>query len=205
MPPRLAIDDPVEVYAPDPDEAAARIRRLAAEVDRLKARLVEAEKLADRDPLAPVLNRRAFVRELQRTIAYCQRYGAEAALVFFDLDGFKGVNDRYGHAAGDEALRVVANVLAAHIRESDVIGRLGGDEFGVILAQAGGAAARLKAAQLAGEVAKADVPAGGRRLRVSASFGVQALERGMDAAQMMAGADAAMFRNKAARRGETSP
>ena len=107
-----------------------------AEIERLNRRVAEIELLADRDALTPVLNRRAFMRELQRTIAFCERYEATASLVFFDLDGFKAVNDQYGHAAGDAALLWVAATLADHVRESDVVGRLGGDEFAVILAQA---------------------------------------------------------------------
>jgi diguanylate cyclase (GGDEF)-like protein len=179
---------------------AAVIARLKAELAAVRARLAEVELLADRDPLAPVLNRRAFVRELQRTIAYCQRYGAEASLAFFDLDGFKAVNDTYGHAAGDAALKVVAATLAAHVRESDVVGRLGGDEFGVILAQADREQAGIKAASLVEELEKAPVIFEGRAIRLGASFGVRAFEKGLDALQMMAEADAAMFIRKGERR-----
>jgi diguanylate cyclase (GGDEF)-like protein len=200
---KFAADDPVEVYVPALDKGtgdAAVIARLKAELASVRARLAEVELLADRDPLAPVLNRRAFLRELHRTIAYCQRYGAEAALVFFDLDGFKAVNDTYGHAAGDAALRVVAATLAAHVRESDVVGRLGGDEFGVILAQADRAAAEIKAASLVDQLEAAPVIFDGRTIRLGASFGVRPFEKGLDAAQMMAEADAAMFIRKGERR-----
>ena len=146
---RTAVD-----FGPDPAEdeispaaraalaaAQAEIDGLRDEVARLQRRLDEVELLADRDPLTPVLNRRAFQRELQRTLAFCQRYGASASLVFFDLDAFKSVNDTYGHAAGDAVLQVVAKMLVEHVRESDVVGRLGGDEFAVVLAQAGKEAA----------------------------------------------------------------
>src|SRR5581483_1475460 len=73
---------------------------LRAEVRRLKARLLEAEAAADQDALTSAKNRRAFVRELRRAAALRQRYDSPAALVYFDIDGFKRVNDRYGHAAG---------------------------------------------------------------------------------------------------------
>ncbi len=201
----LAADDPVDVYV-TPAAAggltgdAAVIARLKAELSATQARLAEVELLADRDPLAPVLNRRAFLRELHRTVAYCQRYGAEASLVFFDLDGFKAVNDTYGHAAGDAALRVVAATLAAHVRESDLVGRLGGDEFGVILAQADREAAEIKATSLVEELEKAPVIFEGRAIRIGASFGIRPFEKGLDAAQMMAEADAAMFLRKGERR-----
>ncbi len=123
-----------------------------AEIDRLNRRLAEVELLADRDALTPALNRRAFVRELHRMIAFCERYEATASLVFFDLDSFKAVNDSFGHAAGDAALLWVAATLADHVRESDVVGRLGGDEFAVILAQASREAAETKAASLAAAI-----------------------------------------------------
>src|SRR5690606_37882743 len=80
------------------------VEDLRGEVARLKARLAEAEGLADRDGLTPLLNRRAFLRELSRIRTFAQRYGSPASLVFFDLDDFKNVNDRFGHAAGDAAL-----------------------------------------------------------------------------------------------------
>jgi diguanylate cyclase (GGDEF)-like protein len=188
---------------PAAEEPLAQIRRLEAELSATRARLAEVERLADHDALTPVLNRRAFLRELQRTTAYCERYGAEASLVFLDLDGFKAVNDTYGHAAGDEALTRVAEVLSANIRESDVLGRLGGDEFGVILAQAGAEKATVKAKALAAAIAAAVVVVDGRRVELGTSFGIRAFEKGITAAEMMAQADAAMFLHKG-RRGRSA-
>ena len=114
--------------------------RLAAEVDRLQAELTaarvkvtELEARADVDPLLDILNRRGFERELRRSLAYVRRYGTAAALVYLDLDQFKPINDRYGHAAGDRVLKAVVETLQRSVRESDVVGRLGGDEFGVLL------------------------------------------------------------------------
>jgi diguanylate cyclase (GGDEF)-like protein len=178
------------------DEIAA----LKAELQALKARLAAAELLADRDPLSPLLNRRAFVRELSRTLAYCERYKAEASLVYFDLDGFKAVNDRFGHAAGDAALEHISGILWAHVRESDLAGRLGGDEFAVVLAHAGRGAAEAKAMTLAAEIEASPAGHQGRAIPLSISYGVRAFEPGMTAAQMMAEADAAMYLNKARRK-----
>jgi diguanylate cyclase (GGDEF)-like protein len=180
--------------------ARAEADALRAELARMQRRLDEAELLADRDPLTPVLNRRAFVREMARTIAFCERYQAPASLAFFDLDGFKAVNDRFGHAAGDAALQVVASILAGHVRESDVVGRLGGDEFAVILAQAAQEAAETKAADLQRRIEAEPVVFGGQSIPLRVSFGVRTFEPGAGAAQVLAEADAAMFLRKGERR-----
>lgn len=170
-----------------------------AEIASLTTRLAEAELLADRDPLTPVLNRRAFVRELNRSAAFCQRYKATASLVYFDLDGFKDVNDSYGHAAGDAALAVVAQLLVDNVRESDVVGRLGGDEFAVILAQADQPAGSAKARNLVEIIRAASVVFEGQAIPLKASAGVRAFEPGLDPAQWLAEADAAMFLHKGLR------
>jgi diguanylate cyclase (GGDEF)-like protein len=179
--------------------ARAEIERLRGEVARLQRRLDEVELLADRDPLTPVLNRRAFQRELHRTLAFCERYGTSASLVFFDLDQFKAVNDTHGHPAGDAVLQVVAATLVANVRESDLVGRLGGDEFAVILAQAGREAAAAKAVDLQRRIEGEPVVFGGASIPVRLSYGVRTFEPGMEAAQMLAEADAAMFLRKAGR------
>ena len=106
---------------------------LRGEVGRLKARLGQAEELADRDTLTPLLNRRAFVRELARARTFAQRYGAAASLVYFDLDGFKAINDRRGHQHGDAVLRNVGERLRLGLRAGDVAARFGGDEFALLL------------------------------------------------------------------------
>jgi diguanylate cyclase (GGDEF)-like protein len=166
---------------------------LKREVGALRARLTEAEGLADRDALTPLLNRRAFVRELARARTFAQRYGSPASLVYFDLDGFKALNDRLGHAAGDAALQAVADRLAANVRESDVVGRMGGDEFAVVLVQADRATAEAKAAALAAAI---EDPAIGLR----ASYGVREIAADIDPETLIADADAAMFAAKRVRR-----
>ena len=172
------------------------IDELRKEVTRLKAHLTEAESLADEDVLTPLANRRAFMRELARTIAFAQRYGGPAALVYFDLDGFKQVNDRFGHAAGDEALKTVAHRLLAHVRESDLVGRLGGDEFGVILNQANPEAAHAKAAQLAAAIEDEPVACGDYMTPLHVTWGVRAIDGVESAEALLADADAAMYAGK---------
>ncbi len=173
---------------------------LRGEVGRLKARLTEAETLADRDTLTPLLNRRGFLRELSRIRAFAQRHGTPASLVYFDLDGFKAINDRFGHAVGDAALRAVAERLAASVRESDVVGRMGGDEFALVLVQADAEAAEAKAASLATLFEQEPLPIGDGTLRIRLSYGVREIGPDADAESMIADADTAMFAAKRLRK-----
>jgi diguanylate cyclase (GGDEF)-like protein len=169
---------------------------LRSEVGRLKAKLVETEGLADRDALTPLLNRRAFLRELNRIRTFGQRYGAPASLVYFDLDGFKAVNDRYGHAAGDAALQAVALRLQANVRESDIVGRMGGDEFAVILAQADLPIAQAKAASLAAAIQREPIAFGDWTAPLHISYGVAQISLDLDPEAIVAQADAAMYAAK---------
>ena len=91
--------------------------------------LHQQANLADEDSLLPVINRRAFVRELSRAMSFAQRYTQPSSLAFFDVNNMKTINDELGHAAGDAALMHVAEMLLEHVRHSDVVGRLGGDQW----------------------------------------------------------------------------
>jgi diguanylate cyclase (GGDEF)-like protein len=188
----------------DVSEAAIDvIERLTAERNDLIARLAAAEDLADHDGLAPTLNRRAFLRELHRTMSEVERYKTPAAVLYMDLDGFKAVNDAYGHAAGDAILRHVGTVLLDSVRESDVVGRLGGDEFGVILNRASADEARAKAKSLSDHINNSAIIHAGIAHRIRASVGVHAIALAEDPETAIARADEAMYADKHARRVET--
>lgn len=189
--------------------AADKAPALQAEIDRLRRelaaaqeRLRELEARADIDPLLDMLNRRAFERELGRAVSYAQRYATAAVLMFIDLDGFKDINDRFGHTVGDALLRAVAVALTSQVRTSDLVGRLGGDEFGVLLWQVGGAQAEAKARDLEQVVAQAGVDRNGVRVGVGASVGVVALAPDLPPAQLIEAADRAMYARKRERRGQ---
>lgn len=170
----------------------------------LRAALAEAELLADNDALVPIFNRRAFEREVRREIALSGRFQTPLSLIFIDLDNFKLVNDIYGHAAGDGVLLKVAEILSQRTRETDIVGRLGGDEFGVVLAHATFEDSQRKAAQLAEAIdalevrdeASADTPI----VHIGASCGVVEWRSGQGAAALIARADQAMFVEKSRRR-----
>ncbi len=137
-------------------EVRSAVMQLIDEVDRLKEelsiaqeRMCTLETMADEDPLVPVLNRRGFIRELNRTIAFVKRYKTPVSLIYFDLDDFKSINDTHGHTVGDLALQHLGNLLLSNVRQSDIVGRLGGDEFAITLHHADLKAANAKANQLA--------------------------------------------------------
>jgi diguanylate cyclase (GGDEF)-like protein len=178
----------------------SEVADLRGEVGRLKGRLSEVEGLADRDSLTPLINRRAFMRELSRIRTFSQRYGGRASLIYFDLDGLKGVNDRFGHAAGDAALKAVAERLAANVRESDIVGRMGGDEFAVILVQADHATAEAKAAHLAREIEREPLAFGEWQAPLHISYGVREISSESDPEDLVAQADRAMYVRKRAKR-----
>lgn len=172
------------------------VARLRDELRLTKRRIGDLEELADTDALLPLINRRAFVRELSRMMSYAERYGTPHTLIYFDLNGMKAINDTNGHAAGDAALIHVASILNESTRESDVVGRLGGDEFGVLLAQADEATARVKAEALAERISTEGVPWKGKTLPLTVAFGIHPIRRGQDVDDAIQEADRAMYANK---------
>ena len=174
-------------------EEVALMRR---ELETTQRRLSDVERLADQDALLPIANRRAFVREMSRVASYSMRYHAPASLVYFDINGFKAINDTYGHAAGDAALQSVAELLVRQVRESDIVGRLGGDEFGVILVHADEAIANTKAQSLAEAIRSNPLDWEGERLNLDVAYGVYALKPGVDIGEALAKADKAMYAHK---------
>jgi diguanylate cyclase (GGDEF)-like protein len=199
------------VFGIPENEFTPRVRdaiiTLMAEVDNLrgdlqasKERLNEAEKNADQDQLLPMFNRRAFVRVLTRQISLSARHGTPSSLIYFDLDQFKSINDAHGHPGGDAVLQQFAKVLAANVRDSDFIGRLGGDEFGVLLSHADQTQAHKKADLLAQMLHEAPAIWNGQAVSVSFAYGAFEMKAGDDAEMAIARADAAMYAHKRAKR-----
>ena len=178
----------------------AEIERLRAEVAAAERKIRELEARADTDPLLDIRNRRGFMRELKRSLAYLQRYKGEAALLFIDLDGFKRINDTHGHAAGDAVLKAVAQKLTGHVRASDVVARLGGDEFCVLLWNLAPARAVAKAHELERLIESASVAFGEIQLAVGASAGVVPLVAETPAEDVVEAADQAMYARKKERK-----
>lgn len=178
----------------------ADLAALEAEIAELRGRLADAERLADRDALTTCLNRRGFMRELHRALSVVERYKRPAAVIYIDLDGFKAINDNFGHAAGDAVLRHLGRVLVDHVRESDAVGRIGGDEFAVVLNDVGAEEAARKAEALAIAIDGAALMHEGVAHRVRGSMGLHVLERVEDPEDALARADEAMYAEKHARK-----
>jgi len=172
------------------------VDRLRHEVEETRIRLDEMARTADLDALLSVLNRRAFVRELSRFIAFAKRYGTPSSLVYFDLDNFKAVNDAYGHAAGDAVLRHFADLISSQIRDSDVLARIGGDEFAVILAHVTVDQARNKGASLAESLRANPAMWNGQPVKLSFSYGAYELHAGVTPDSAVEEADQAMYAQK---------
>lgn len=177
----------------------AEVEELRHQLEEARTRIGSLEKLVDEDPLMPVCNRRAFLRELTRMMAFAGRYGVPGGLVYFDVNNLKQINDSFGHAAGDAVLLQVATVLIESVRATDVVGRLGGDEFGVLLVRTDNALAEHKALELAALIESRPIRWHGQDLAISVAFGAHAFHGGENANVVLDAADRAMYRRKAGR------
>jgi diguanylate cyclase (GGDEF)-like protein len=183
----------------------AEVERLKREIAVARARIGELEARADVDSLLDIFNRRGFERELKRALAYVKRYGTLAALLFIDLDGFKAVNDRHGHGTGDALLKAVARELVSHVRASDVVGRLGGDELGILIWRIDEKQALAKARELEARIGQVTVMHGQAQVQVGASVGTALLFPGSTTAEVIEAADRAMYGRKQERRDQFLP
>jgi diguanylate cyclase (GGDEF)-like protein/PAS domain S-box-containing protein len=195
-----------------PDENL--IYAVARDITDRKVLEQELELLSRSDPLTGVFNRRRFDEALEAQLAYARRYGRGGALLIADLDRFKQINDEFGHAAGDEALRAVARVLAANLRQTDtlardvggLVARLGGDEFALLLPEVDAVAAETVASRLVEALAAEPLEVDGRELQLGISVGVATFDEDScpSAKDLLAAADRAMYVVKAAGGGGAS-
>jgi diguanylate cyclase (GGDEF)-like protein len=159
-------------------------------------RIRELESLSVTDSLTGLLNRRGFQDAMDRTLAACQRHGEDGVLAYIDLDGFKQVNDTFGHSAGDAMLTHMAALLKRTVRATDYIARLGGDEFAVLLPEAGPGELRAAAARLEQRLGTV----------AAASIGLAALPvDGLTAEDLHRAADADLYRAKQQRAEREAP
>jgi diguanylate cyclase (GGDEF)-like protein len=194
-------DEPYDRLLPSSD----RLQALRVFANQATTALLAAEQfermrfLADHDPLTNLLNRRSFVGHLEAEVARSRRYDRPLALLVFDLNELKALNDTYGHAAGDEALQHVALILTTALRAGDHAFRIGGDEFAVLLTEANAAEAQAAAERIARSLE--DAPAGWD-WKLTTSFGIAICDEECESGALMRAADDAMYAMKRSRTAE---
>ena len=182
----------------DRERLIEEISALRGKVARLQERVEQLDQLAHQDALINLPNRRGFMRELERLIARVDRYGVKGAMLFVDVDGLKIINDTFGHRAGDGALIQVANMLAKGVRHSDVVARIGGDEFGILLENSDESAAHETASRLIDQISACEFLHDGEALPLGVAIGVGMIDALDTAEAVMERADEAMYARKAA-------
>lgn len=163
----------------------------------LKDAVTRAERLACTDDLTGLNNRRAFFTHAEQALKQARRYRTPTALVMFDIDHFKQINDTYGHAAGDEALRALAANISNEVREADVLARLGGEEFAILMPKTTRLEARIMAERLQKTINATEILHEGQCVQLTASFGLMACEDNSKTLDLMLSqADHAMYASK---------
>jgi diguanylate cyclase (GGDEF)-like protein len=154
-------------------------------------------KLARRDGLTGIFNRQHFVEEVEQLLVYCKKSAWHACIVLIDLDYFKVVNDTHGHAVGDRVLRRAVEACQAHLRSTDIFGRLGGEEFGILLPDCTLDRAEARAEQIRVAIATASSGDNSPGIPISASFGVAVTARsGYELRELLIHADEALYKAK---------
>jgi len=183
---------------PDVDRLIDEIDQLRGKVAQLQERVELLDHLAHQDTLTNLPNRRGFQRALERFIDRASRYGEHSAMLYVDLDGLKMINDGFGHNAGDKALIEVAGLLVGGVRRSDIVARIGGDEFGILLAHSDEAKAHEATARLVDLIARCGFSHNGDSLPLSVAIGVTVITGDDTTDEVIARADEEMYRRKAA-------
>lgn len=188
--------------------ALATVRNLQGDLNEAKAELIRRqnrihslERIATTDELTNLTNRRGFLDAFDKEMDRTNRGQVHGGLlIMIDLDNFKTINDTFGHAAGDEALRLVAQTLQAHIRRMDVAARMGGDEFILLFSNADRIGAVDRAQKLARKLNSLTLKWDGERIPVRASLGIQSYQKGDSIEKIFSEADARMYQAKEERK-----
>ncbi len=170
--------------------------RLHATLAEMRSRIAELEQLADTDTLTPLPNRRAFLRRLESVVQYAARHNTPAAILYIDLDGLKKINDDHGHHAGDAVLLHLARLLTENLRATDMVARIGGDEFGLILDHLNEDDAKAKAKALIDYVSTQHIELGAATIEIRVTVGLAMVCAGESVASLIERADAAMYANR---------
>lgn len=174
------------------DLAAQTEQRLAEQ----EARIQHLESLTSTDELTGLMNRRGFMDGLNRALLSARRYNEEGVLSFIDLDGFKAINDTYGHEAGDMVLRRVGELLLSNVRKTDLVARLGGDEYAVLFVHAVKQVGRKRAEILRQKLNESNLSYGDVSIPIRASLGCADYNVWTQPEDLLRKADRSMYREK---------
>ncbi len=170
------------------------------DITQQKEMIKQLENLASYDSMTPIYNRRRFMEEAEKEIYRAARYNSGLALLMIDIDNFKEINDIYGHMAGDEVIKSVANRCREGIRRTDIIGRFGGDEFSIVLSGVDDNNALIIAEQIRKNIEDMEITYLGQKLRTTVSIGVATAAasngRELDLNQLIKQADQALYKAK---------
>jgi diguanylate cyclase (GGDEF)-like protein len=192
-----AVNDDDAVSLEEATVLLEEIERLRRELTGAEARLADLDRLAHRDSLVDLPNRRFFFAYLTALIGRVDQCGIEAAMLFVDLDGLKAINDKFGHVAGDKALIQVARLLAGSVRVNDVVARVAGDEFGILLEPTTELLAWQTALRVVETVDGFRFCSGGVCVPLSVAVGVTLIQAGDSPEAVLTRADKEMYRIKA--------
>ena len=158
--------------------------------------------MASTDELTGLLNRRGFEKMLKRTLASAQRHGETGVIAFIDIDGFKSINDTHGHEAGDQVLKHVSMLLNEQIRKSDIVARIGGDEFAMVLVRASTEPGIHRAETIRETVNESSIVYNDQTIGINASIGIKPFDLEASADDILRRADSRMYEMKRGRRGK---
>lgn len=179
----------------DDDGRPRHLLTQVQDISERKEMALRLEYVVDHDFLTGLMNRRRFEQELTREAVRATRYGNPSAVLLLDIDHFKGINDTFGHQAGDDVLKGVAGLLRERLRDTDLLARVGGDEFAVLLTQTPAEQVRVVAEELVRAIGRRPVALADQSILVTASVGVAMLD-GLTDVEVLAYADHAMYEAK---------
>lgn len=194
---RAANDDQTALDGRGRAELLEEIALLRTALGKCASRMAELDRLANLDPLVELPNRRNFLGRLDSSIWDVHGRGAEAAVLFLDVDGLKTINDKFGHDAGDKALVEVARLLVASVRKDDVVARLAGDEFAILLERTDELKAWRMALRIVETVDECSFCVDQVCVSLSVAVGVAMIRPGDTANAVLSRADKEMYRIKA--------
>lgn len=213
--PRFALPEPVlfggaggcwfSIQITPVHEVDGRVIVSHEDVSKLKLAELASQNRANVDPLTGALSRRHFLAMAEQELARSRRYAAPLMVLMLDLDNFKRINDQYRHAAGDAVLQGFVQTARALLRESDQIGRLGGEEFAVLLPNTEAPGGRALAQRIVESVRAAPVPVDGQELGYTVSIDASCMAQESRFAELLHQADLALYRAKAAGRDRLEP